>query len=158
MAGRGALSTVLPLPRDRAPTERGGQPILAIPTRAGAPIERILTADGIVGSFLGEFGATVASAVMISLIVALVLMLASCNSGRKKEAEAEQKNPKCMVEKSFFGFSPEGDSVMLYTLTNERDIQISITNYGGIITEIHTPDREGKKENIVLNLDRLGSQ
>jgi len=91
----------------------------------------------------------------ISLIVALVLMLASCSSGKKKDAEAEQKNPRCKVEKSFYGMSPEGDSVMLYTLTNEKDIQISITNYGGIITEILTPDRDGKNENIVLNLDHL---
>ena len=44
---------------------------------------------------------------------------------------------------------------MLYTLTNEKDIRVSITNYGGIITEIHTPDRDGNKENIVLNFDSL---
>lgn len=91
----------------------------------------------------------------LSLIVALVLMLVSCNPAKNKATEAEQKNPKCLVEKSFFGKTPEGDSVMLYTLTNEKDIRVSITNYGGIITEIHTPDRDGNKENIVLNLDRL---
>ncbi|MGI9592354.1 MAG: efflux RND transporter permease subunit [Myxococcota bacterium] len=34
----------------------------------------VIFVDGIVGSFLGEFGATVASAVMISLIVALTLV------------------------------------------------------------------------------------
>jgi aldose 1-epimerase len=59
------------------------------------------------------------------------------------------------VEKSFFGFMPEGDSVMLYTLKNESDIVIKITNYGGIITEIHTPDRNGKTGNIALGFDNL---
>ncbi len=91
----------------------------------------------------------------VSLIVVLILMLHSCNSGKKKEADTEPKNPGCKIEKSFYGLTPEGDSVMLYTLTNEKDIHVSITNYGGIITEIHTPDRLGNKENIVLNLDRL---
>ena len=80
----------------------------------------------------------------ISLIVALIIMLTGCNSGKKKEATAEQKNPKCKVEKSFFGMVSEGDSAMLYTLTNEKDITVSITNYGGIITEIRPPDRNGR--------------
>jgi len=91
----------------------------------------------------------------LSLIVVLFLMLSACKSGKKEQAEMEQKNPKCKVEKSFFGFMPEGDSVMLYTLKNESDIVIKITNYGGIITEIHTPDRNGKTGNIALGFDNL---
>ncbi len=91
----------------------------------------------------------------ISLIVALIILISGCNSGKKGNPSAEQKNPKCKVEKSFFGFMPEGDSVMLYTLKNEKDIVIKITNFGGIITEIHTPDRNGKLGNIALGFDNL---
>ena len=91
----------------------------------------------------------------VALIVALILMLTACNSGKKREAAAEQKNPKCKVEKSFFGMTTEGDSAMLYTLTNEKDITVTITNYGGIVTGIHTPDRNGKTANIVLGFDNL---
>ena len=91
----------------------------------------------------------------LSLIVALGLMLAGCNSGKKGEAAAEQKNPKCKVEKSFFGMTPQGDSAMLYTLKNEKDITITITNYGGIITGIHTPDKNGKTTNIALGFNKL---
>jgi aldose 1-epimerase len=89
------------------------------------------------------------------LIVALVILISGCNSGKKGNQSADQKNPKCKVEKSFFGFMPEGDSVMLFTLKNEKDIVIKITNYGGIITEIHTPDRDGLLGNIVLGFDNL---
>jgi aldose 1-epimerase len=32
---------------------------------------------------------------------------------------------------------------------------VKITNFGGIITEIHTPDRDGKMGNIVLGFDNL---
>jgi aldose 1-epimerase len=91
----------------------------------------------------------------LSLIMALVLMVAGCRSAKKGDAAAEQKNPKCKVEKSFFGLTAEGDSVMLYTLKNEKDITITITNYGGIITGIYTPDKNGKSTNIVLGFDNL---
>ena len=91
----------------------------------------------------------------LSLIAVLFLMLSACKSGKKEQAEMEQRNPKCKVEKSFFGFMPEGDSVMLYTLKNESDIVIKITSYGGIITEIHTADRNGKTGNIALGFDNL---
>ncbi len=65
------------------------------------------------------------------------------------------ENPQCMVEKSHFGFTQEGDSVALYTLKNEKDYVVKITSYGGIITEIHTPDRDGKMGNITLGFDNL---
>jgi aldose 1-epimerase len=91
----------------------------------------------------------------VSLLAALILLLVSCNPGKKKEAESEAKNPKCKVEKSFFGMSPEGDSVTLFTLKNELDLVIKIMNFGGIITEINTPDRNGKLLNITLGFDNL---
>jgi len=91
----------------------------------------------------------------ISLIVALVILIAGCKSGNKEETSSEQKSPKCKVEKSFFGKTAEGDSVMLYTLKNEKDIVVKIMSYGGIITEIHTPDRNGKLGNITLGFDNL---
>ena len=91
----------------------------------------------------------------ISLLIALVFLVAGCKSGQKNEQTAEKKNPRCLVEKSFFGLMPDGDSVFLYTLTNEQDIVVKITNFGGIITEIDTPDKNGKSGNIVLGFDNL---
>ncbi len=91
----------------------------------------------------------------LSLIIALAILLAGCNRGKKGESETEHKNPRCKVEKSHFGISPQGDSVALYTLKNEKDYVIKITDYGGIITEIHTPDRNGKMGNIALGFDNL---
>ncbi len=90
----------------------------------------------------------------LSLIVALILVLGGCKSGKNSD-ETGQKNPKCKVEKSLFGMMPDGDSVMLFTLTNEKDIKITITNLGGIITGIYTPDKNGKITNITLGFDNL---
>ena len=91
----------------------------------------------------------------VSLIVALLILIAGCKSGNKEEKSSEQKNPKCKVEQSFFGKTPEGDSIMLYTMKNEKEIVVKIMNYGGIITEIHTPDRNGKLGNVTLGFDNL---
>jgi aldose 1-epimerase len=91
----------------------------------------------------------------LSLLVALILILTGCKTGKSGEATTEQKNPKCKVEKSFFGLTPEGDSAMLYTLKNEKNITITITNYGGIINGIHTPDKNGNTANIALGFDKL---
>ncbi len=41
----------------------------------------------------------------------------------------------------------------LYTLTNEKGLSVSITNYGAIITSIKVPDRNGITDDIVLGFD-----
>ncbi len=38
----------------------------------------------------------------------------------------------------------------LYTLSNDNQMEVSFLNYGGAITEIRTPDHNGKVENVVL--------
>lgn len=54
-----------------------------------------------------------------------------------------------------FGNARRGEKVHLYTLRNDRGITIKITNYGGIITSIKTPDKSGTKANIVLGFKSL---
>src|SRR5262249_29350430 len=51
---------------------------------------------------------------------------------------------KLMVEKSGYGKTPDGTPVFLYTLTNSRGMTVKITNYGGTVTELHVPDKDGK--------------
>ena len=54
-----------------------------------------------------------------------------------------------------FGATADGRAVNLYTLTNAHGIQIKVTNYGGIITSLKTPDRSGRLDDIVLGYDSL---
>ncbi len=54
------------------------------------------------------------------------------------------------ITKREFGTLDNGTSAELYTLTNVAGMQVSITNYGGIIVALTAPDREGNFADVVL--------
>jgi aldose 1-epimerase len=50
---------------------------------------------------------------------------------------------------------PDGVDVSLYTLTNKHGFEVSITNYGGAVVSLKTPDRNGVFGDIVLGYEKL---
>jgi aldose 1-epimerase len=56
-----------------------------------------------------------------------------------------------------FGVTVDGRTAELFTLTNRHGIQVNLTNYGGIITSLRTPDRSGRFDDIVLGYDSLAA-
>ncbi len=54
-----------------------------------------------------------------------------------------------------FGNLPNGDQAELFTLSNDNNVEINITNYGAIITSVKTPDKAGNLTNIVCGFDTL---
>jgi aldose 1-epimerase len=48
-----------------------------------------------------------------------------------------------------------GKQVKLFTLTNRKGTVVKVTNYGLIITDIQTADRDGKLGHVVLGFDNL---
>ena len=61
-----------------------------------------------------------------------------------------------LTEVKHWGLTKNNERVLAYTLKNEF-LEITILNYGGIIQKIMMPDKNGKKENIVLGFDDLKS-
>lgn len=59
------------------------------------------------------------------------------------------------LESKDWGTTPDGTRVSLFTLSNPAGLVAKITNYGGIVTELWTPDRNGAPGNIVLGFDNL---
>jgi aldose 1-epimerase len=59
------------------------------------------------------------------------------------------------VRRAPFGRTADGRPVELFTLTNAHGIEVRLTNYGGIITSLKTPDRSGRFDDIVLGYDSL---
>jgi len=72
-------------------------------------------------------------------------------------AETETSNNDMQITEERFGQLADGRYVEIYTLKNEGGIEAKITNYGGIIVSLMTPDSEGNMGNIVLGFDSLDS-
>ncbi len=64
-------------------------------------------------------------------------------------------NAKPKLTSADFGKTPEGAAVKIYTLTNDQGLEAKITNYGGIVVSLKTPDRKGAMADIVLGSDTL---
>ena len=60
---------------------------------------------------------------------------------------------KSRITKHPYGKTPDGQPVDLFLLTNDKHMEVSITNYGGIIVSIRVPDRSGKVNDVVLGYD-----
>ena len=59
------------------------------------------------------------------------------------------------VSKDNFGTTRDGESVERYTLKNKHGLVAKVITLGGIITELHVPDRAGKIADIALGFDTL---
>ena len=89
------------------------------------------------------------------IIIAAPLILAACNNSEEKKSEtAPDMTVRKGITKEGFG-SVDGQPVDLYTLTNAKGDQVKITNYGATVTSWISPDKQGKKSNVVLGFDSL---
>ena len=59
------------------------------------------------------------------------------------------------IVSSPFGRTPSGESVDLYTLTNNKGMEAAISTYGGVVVSLKVPDRNGKLGDVVLGFDNL---
>ena len=59
------------------------------------------------------------------------------------------------IEKAAWGTTPDGSKALLYTLTNANGMVAKISDYGGIVTSLMVPDRDGKMADVVLGFDTL---
>jgi aldose 1-epimerase len=93
----------------------------------------------------------------ITLAPVIILIMASCSP--KKEVPAEIKADTvargASINESMFGTLPSGTAVSLYHLKNANGMEATITNYGGIITSLKVPDKNGVFEDVVLGYDSL---
>ncbi|KIC64001.1 aldose epimerase family protein [Chryseobacterium taiwanense] len=58
------------------------------------------------------------------------------------------------IQISDFGITKNGDEIKKYTLINKNGMQAEIINYGGIVTSLTAPDRNGKYEDVVLGFTK----
>ena len=59
------------------------------------------------------------------------------------------------ITKADFGTTPDGMRVELYTLRNSNGMTATIMTYGGIVTSLKVPDKNGTFGDVVLGYDNL---
>jgi len=55
-----------------------------------------------------------------------------------------------------FGSLASGEPVEAYTLTNDAGASLTVLTYGGIVSSIRMPDRQGRMDDVVLGFNDLG--
>ena len=69
--------------------------------------------------------------------------------------ESMNHTSKGTITKADFGKTADGTPVQLYTLRNGHGMEATIMTYGGIVTSLKTPDRNGNFGDVVLGYDSL---
>lgn len=77
-------------------------------------------------------------------LVAMALLLASCGPNGKVK----------LIDASRFNKTVDGKQVSLYTMHN-GDVTMQVTNYGGRVVALWTPDKKGKYCDITLGYDHI---
>ena len=92
------------------------------------------------------------------LFIALAcLTYIACNNETKHEHKTEQhpgEKMKFNIAETSFG-TVDNMPVTKYTLTNPSGMVVGIINYGGAVTDIIVPDKDGIKGNVVARFDSL---
>lgn len=93
----------------------------------------------------------------LNYLFLITLFFVSCNPTNKEEETTEQnENTGLMISQKVFGATEDGQA-MLFTLENKNGMTLSVTNYGGIITSLNVPDKNGAIADVVLGHDSLAS-
>ena len=93
------------------------------------------------------------------LMLAFTSSLMQCKEEKKEDTTEEKTETvvdnKSMIEKSEFGKTEDGTTIEQYSLKNANGVELKVITYGGRITSLKVPNKDGKLENIVLNFDDI---
>src|SRR4051794_35536211 len=94
---------------------------------------------------------TVLGLCALAAFVVVVGGAAGCQNKQASETSSSWKGGgKGRIEKTEFGKTKDGEAVQLYTITNKNGAVAKIMTYGGIVTELHVPDKNGQMGDVVL--------
>jgi aldose 1-epimerase len=97
------------------------------------------------------------------VLLLCVAAVAACGDGSTSSRTASGTSDEHLmnepptVESEAWGVTPEGDSITLYTLRNANGIEVRVADWGGIVTRVLVPDREGRVADVVLGHDSLAA-
>ncbi len=77
----------------------------------------------------------------------ILLTLAACSTSDNSQ--------KVTVTRASYGKMPDNTEIEQFTIANKNKVEMKVITYGGIITFLSVPDRNGKLEDVVLGFDNL---
>jgi aldose 1-epimerase len=91
------------------------------------------------------------------LLLLPMLAFCACAGESADESATHETERSTMAESRPFGTTPDGETVGLITLRNGSGIELDIITYGGTVTRLLAPDREGELADVVLGSEHLES-
>jgi aldose 1-epimerase len=92
---------------------------------------------------------------VLLVVAALPAAASTGHKGHKGHKGHNGHNGTTTVSVAPYGTLDDGTAIDQYTLANQRGTTVKIITYGGIVTEINTPDAEGTVANVALGFDNL---
>lgn len=88
-------------------------------------------------------------------LMLLVLVLAfSCSQKQDKKTDSEATSePKATIVSAPFDNLENGEAVTEFTMKNTNDVTMKVITFGGIVTSLQIPDKEGNLGDVVLGCD-----
>src|SRR5258705_1270786 len=92
------------------------------------------------------------------LVISFVLFSVACNNNSTENGndkkEPESNDMKAGITEKLYG-TFEQKKVTEYTITNAKGMQLSVINYGGAVSRLITPDKNGSMGDIVTGFESL---
>jgi aldose 1-epimerase len=93
----------------------------------------------------------------LASVITLIIFVTACKTNTEVKAPSTEPIAKdsSSVTVSHYGELADGTPMSLYTLTNRNGMTMKVINYGGIITSLTMPDKNGNYGDIVLGYDSV---
>jgi aldose 1-epimerase len=89
-------------------------------------------------------------------IISLATLSVQCKSDKKMDATTTQEaKDSVTIVKSDYGTTPKGEKVDSYKLKNQNGMEVDIITFGGRITDLKVPNKDGVSENVVIGFNSL---
>jgi len=92
--------------------------------------------------------------VLTLILASLSLMVSKCHNSSKQSTSSNKNQNMMGITEKPFG-NTDGRAITEYTITNANGMQLSIINYGGTITRMTAPDKQGNFGDVVLGYESL---
>lgn len=92
---------------------------------------------------------------LCATLISAVAFAACGGSGSSTTSTSSGSSSTAGVTRAPYGTMPDGTLVEAFTLTNTNGVRLTAITLGGIITQLHVPDRAGVMGDIVLGFDSL---